>query len=49
MLQKFDTCPSVQLEEVAVEMFESIIWQDNIPIDMSTTEDPMSLLDYLES
>ena len=49
MLQKSDTCPFVQLEEVAVEMFESIMWQDNIPIDMSSAEEPMSLSDYLES
>ena len=32
-----------------MEMFESIMWQDNIPIDMSTAKDSMSLSDYLES
>ena len=48
MLQKSETCPFVQLEEVAVEMFESIMQQDNIPIDMSSAEEPMSLSDYLE-
>ena len=30
-------------------MFESIMRQDNIPIDMSSAEEPMSLSDYLES
>ena len=39
----------MQLEEMAIEMFESIMRQDNIPIDMSSVEEPMSLSDYLES
>ena len=39
----------MQLEENAIEMFESIMRQDNIPIDMSSVEEPMSLSDYLES
>ena len=30
-------------------MFESIMRPDNIPIDMSSAEEPMSLSDYLES
>ena len=34
---------------MAIEMFESIMRQDNIPIDMSSAEEPMSLSDYLES
>ena len=41
--------PFVQLEEMAVEMLKSILRQDNIPIDMSNAEEPMSLSDYLES
>ena len=32
---------------MAIEMFESIMRQDNI--DMSSAEEPMSLSDYLES
>ena len=39
----------MQLQEVAIEMFKSIMRQDNIPIDMSSAEEPMSLSDYLES
>ena len=46
VLQKSDTCPFVQLEEMAVEMFESIMQEDNIPIDMSSAKEPMSLSDY---
>ena len=34
---------------MAIEMFESIMRQDNIPIYMSSAEEPMSLSDYLES
>ena len=34
---------------MAIEMFESIMQQDNIPIVMSSMEEPMSLSDYLES
>ena len=34
---------------MAIEMFDSIMRQDNIPIDMSSAEEPMSLSDYLES
>ena len=49
MLRKSNTCPFVQLEEMAAEMFESIMRQDNIPIDMSSAEEPMSLSGYLES
>ena len=49
VLRKCDTCPFVQLEEMAIEMFESIMQQDNIPIDMSSAEEPMSFSDYLES
>ena len=29
-------------------MLESIMQQDNIPIDMSSTEEPIFLLEYLE-
>ena len=49
VLRKSDTCPFVQLKEMTVEMFEFIMRQDNIPIDMSSAEEPMSLSDYLES
>ena len=49
MLLQSQTYPFVQLEEMAIEMFESIMRQDNIPIDMSSSEEPMSLSEYLES
>ena len=32
-----------------MEMFKSIMRKDNIPIDMSSAEEPMFLSDYLES
>ena len=49
MLLQSQIYPFVQLEEMAIEMFESIMQQDNIPIDMSSSEEPISLSEYLES
>lgn len=39
---------SVQIEERATELFESIIRSDNIPINMDVPTKPQTLLEYME-
>jgi len=39
---------NLQIRDAAVEMFESIIHEDNIQINMEVADEPQSLPDYID-